>query len=32
MRVYRGSLVFLVYVDDGIFSSLDGTSIDSAIK
>ena len=29
---YRGNLVFLVYIDDGIFVSLDGTSIDSAIK
>jgi len=29
---YRGSLVFLVYVDDGIFVSLDGSSIDSVIK
>ena len=29
---YRGNLVFLVYVDDGIFVSLDGTSIDGAIK
>ena len=29
---YRGILVFLVYVDEGIFFSLDGISIDSAIK
>ena len=29
---YRGKQVFLVYVDDGIFVSLDGTSIDGAIK
>ena len=29
---YRGSLVFLVYVYDGIFVSLDGSSIDSVIK
>ena len=29
---YRGNLVFLVYVFDGIFVSLDRTSIDSAIK
>ena len=29
---YPGNLVFLVYVDDGIFVSLYNTSIDSAIK
>ena len=29
---YRGSLVFLVYVDDNIFVSLDGKSIDNVIK
>ena len=29
---YRGNLVFLVYIDDGIFFSLDGTSIDNLIK
>ena len=29
---YRGNLVFLVYVDDGIFVSFDGTSIDNVIK
>ena len=29
---YRGNLVFIVYVDDGIFVSLDGASIDSTIK
>ena len=29
---YCDNLVFLVYVDDSIFVSLDGTSIDSAIK
>ena len=29
---YRKKLVFLVYGDDGIFVSLDGTSIDSVIK
>ena len=29
---YCGNLLFLVYVDNGIFVSLDGTSIDSAIK
>ena len=29
---YRGSLVFLVHVDDGIFVSFDGTSIDNVIK
>ena len=29
---YRGNLVFLAYVDDGIFVSLDGTSIDNVIK
>ena len=29
---YRGNLVFLVYVDDGIFVSLDATSIDNVIR
>ena len=29
---YHGNLVFLVYIDDVIFVSLDGTSIDSVIK
>ena len=29
---YDGSLVFLVYVDGGIFVSLDGSSIDNVIK
>ena len=29
---YYGKLVFLVYVDDGIFSSLELTSIDNAVK
>ena len=29
---YRGNLVFLVYVDDGIFVSLNGTSIENVIK
>ena len=29
---YHGNLVFLVYVDERIFVSLDETSIDSAIK
>ena len=29
---YRGSLVFLLYVDDGIFVSLDGSDIDETIK
>ena len=29
---YRGKLLFLVYVDEGIFVFLYGTSIDSAIK
>ena len=29
---YRGNIVFLVYVDDGIFVSLDETSIEIAIK
>ena len=29
---YYGNLVFLVYVDDGIFSSLELTSIDNAVK
>ena len=29
---YYGSLFFLVYVDDGIFVSLDGSDIDENIK
>ena len=29
---YRGNLVFLVYIDDGIFVSLDGTSIYNVIR
>ena len=29
---YRGNLVFLVYIDDRIFVSLYGTSIESTIK
>ena len=29
---YRGNLLFLVYVDDGIFVSLDGTSINNVIR
>ena len=29
---YRDSLLFLVYVDDGIFVSLDGSNIDNTIK
>ena len=29
---YRGNLAFLVYIDYGIFDSLDGTSIGSVIK
>ena len=29
---YRGNIVFLVYVDDGIFFSLDRTSINNVIK
>ena len=29
---YRGNLVFLVYVDDVIFFSLDGTSTENVIK
>ena len=29
---YRGNLVFPLYIDDGIFVSLDGTSIDNPIK
>ena len=29
---YRGNLVFLVYDDDGIFFSLDRTSIDNVIR
>ena len=29
---YRGNIVFLFYVDDGIFVSLEGTSIYSVIN
>ena len=29
---YRDNLVFLVYIDDGIFFSLDGTSINNVIR
>jgi hypothetical protein len=29
---YRGSLVFLLYVDDGIFVSLEGSYIDGTIR
>ena len=29
---YRGSLLFLLYVDDGIFVSLDGSDIDGTIR
>ena len=32
MYFYRDSLLFLVYVDDGIFVSLDGLNIEDAIK
>ena len=29
---YRGNIVFQIYVDDGIFVSLDGTSIENVIR
>ena len=32
MRILPRQLVFLVYVEDGIFVSLDGTSIDNVIR
>ena len=32
MFFYRGSLVSLLYVDDGIFVSLDGSDIDETIR